>query len=152
MDFLRDYPNALQRAKVFDDRVITDGSKISLDYADLLTLAVRQAFSGTELTISRNPDGSYNTSDVLLFVKGMWSQRLFDRRPDHSFLLVSQRYQVVVYVWNRLYPGNQLTSILVCQYRGCYIPFMASVPLRKPSTWKSSTTPSAGVPSDRPVS
>ncbi|KAJ3489251.1 hypothetical protein NLI96_g2242 [Meripilus lineatus] len=69
VDFLKDYPNALQRAKAFDDRLTTDASKISLDYIDVASQVARQAFAATEITVSRNADNSLNTSDVYMFVK-----------------------------------------------------------------------------------
>lgn len=78
MDFLKDYPNALQRAKAFDDRLTTDASKISLDYIDVASQVARQAFAATEITVSRNADNSLNTSDVYMFVKGGHSS------PGHS--------------------------------------------------------------------
>lgn len=67
--FLGDYSNALSRAKTFDAKVQGDASKISADYASLVALSVRQAFGATEITASRNGDGSINTSDVLMFMK-----------------------------------------------------------------------------------
>lgn len=44
---------------------------VSSDYADLVGLSIRQSFAATELTVSKNGDGSFNTSDVMLFLKGM---------------------------------------------------------------------------------
>ncbi len=55
----------------FDLKVNTDASKISSDYASIVELSVRQVLGATEITVSRNADGSFNTSDVLIFMKGL---------------------------------------------------------------------------------
>lgn len=69
-DFLGDYSAALTRAKAFDSKVKSDASKISNDYASIVALSVRQALGATEVTISKNSDGSWNTDDVIVFMKG----------------------------------------------------------------------------------
>lgn len=68
--FLSDYSSALSRAKTFDAKVQADASAISSDYASIVALSIRQAFGATEITASRNSDGSINTSDILMFMKG----------------------------------------------------------------------------------
>ncbi|PAV21986.1 hypothetical protein PNOK_0194300 [Pyrrhoderma noxium] len=67
--FLSDYSNAVESAESFDSQVQSDASKISSDYAAIVALSIRQAFASTEITISKNADGSFNTSDVLIFMK-----------------------------------------------------------------------------------
>jgi len=67
--FLGDYNNALSRANAFDSKVNSDANKISSDYAAIVSLSIRQALAANELTISKNSDGSWNTGDVLLFMK-----------------------------------------------------------------------------------
>ncbi|ESK94383.1 glutaminase, partial [Moniliophthora roreri MCA 2997] len=67
--FLGDFANALTRANAFDAKLNTDANKISADYASIAALSVRQAFGATEVTISRNSDGSWNTNDVIVFMK-----------------------------------------------------------------------------------
>ena len=67
--FLADYSNALDRANQFDAQVEQDAKKISQDYADLVALSMRQGFAATEITVARN-GGSYDTSNVLTFLKG----------------------------------------------------------------------------------
>ncbi|KAG6831146.1 hypothetical protein H0H92_012571 [Tricholoma furcatifolium] len=72
--FLRDYQGALSRARAFDSQVYSDAKKISSDYADIVALSMRQAVTAAEITISKNVDGSWNTSDVLVFFKvAHWS-------------------------------------------------------------------------------
>ncbi|KAI0779898.1 DUF1793-domain-containing protein [Fomes fomentarius] len=67
--FLLDYSNALQRAGTFDSQIEADAKQISTDYASIVALSVRQAFGPLEITASKNGDGSYDTSNVLTFVK-----------------------------------------------------------------------------------
>ncbi|TFK55924.1 DUF1793-domain-containing protein [Heliocybe sulcata] len=67
--FLGDYSNALSRAQAFDSKLNSDSSAISSDYAAITALSVRQAFGATEITVSKNSDGSWNTDDVLMFMK-----------------------------------------------------------------------------------
>ncbi|KAF7375163.1 DUF1793-domain-containing protein [Mycena sanguinolenta] len=75
-DFINAYPTALATANTFDAKVQADAtSKVSGTYADIAALAVRQAFGATELTISKASDGSWNTSDIMMFMKGIDFQR-----------------------------------------------------------------------------
>ncbi|KAI0049509.1 hypothetical protein FA95DRAFT_1489040 [Auriscalpium vulgare] len=69
-DVLADYPNALTRATQLDQRILSAANSISSNYADLVSQATRQAFGATELTIAKGSDGSWNTSDVMMFMKG----------------------------------------------------------------------------------
>ncbi|KAF7790090.1 hypothetical protein EIP86_001040 [Pleurotus ostreatoroseus] len=67
--FLGDYSAALTRANAFDAKVQADASKISTDYAAIVALSIRQAFGATEITISKNSNGGFNTDDILMFMK-----------------------------------------------------------------------------------
>ena len=49
----------------------SDAGAISSDYASIVALSVRQALGATELTVSKNADGSFNTNDILMFMKGI---------------------------------------------------------------------------------
>ncbi|KAL0949421.1 hypothetical protein HGRIS_009482 [Hohenbuehelia grisea] len=69
ISFTNDFANALSRANAFDTKVQNDASKISADYAAIVALSIRQALGATEITISKNSDGSFNTNDVLVFMK-----------------------------------------------------------------------------------
>jgi hypothetical protein len=68
--FLGDYSNALIRAQAFDNQVASDANKISADYASIVALSIRQAIGAIEITLSKNSNGSFNTSDVIVFMKG----------------------------------------------------------------------------------
>ncbi|PPQ99075.1 hypothetical protein CVT24_003635 [Panaeolus cyanescens] len=67
--FLGDFNNALSRANAFDLQVQNDANKISTDYASIVALSIRQALGATEITVSKNSDGSFNTNDVIVFMK-----------------------------------------------------------------------------------
>ncbi|KZT27177.1 DUF1793-domain-containing protein [Neolentinus lepideus HHB14362 ss-1] len=69
VDFHADYGNALSVAKAYDAQVQSDASKVSSNYADIVALSIRQALATVELTISRSSNGSWNTSDVMTFMK-----------------------------------------------------------------------------------
>jgi len=67
---LGDYSAALARATAFDAQVQRDAGKISADYAAVVALSIRQAFASTELTLSKTSTGAFNTTDIILFMKG----------------------------------------------------------------------------------
>ena len=67
--FIHDYSDALVRAKAFDAKVKADASKTSSDYADIVALSIRQAFGSIEITVSKDSNGGFNTSDIMTFMK-----------------------------------------------------------------------------------
>jgi hypothetical protein len=69
-DFVGDYSTALGRAQALDQKIQSDASAISSNYAGVVALSVRQAFGALELTLSKKSDGSWNTDDILMFLKG----------------------------------------------------------------------------------
>lgn len=54
-----------------DNQIINDAANISLPYIDLLSLVARQSMSAIEITLSKNPDGSLNQSDIMAFMVDM---------------------------------------------------------------------------------
>ncbi|GJE94471.1 hypothetical protein PsYK624_106410 [Phanerochaete sordida] len=68
--FLQDYSNAVERAESLDLALATNASAVSPHAADLVSLAARQAFAGTELTVGGSGT-SFNTSDVKVFMKDL---------------------------------------------------------------------------------
>lgn len=50
---------------------MVDALGVSSAYYDLLSLVVRQAMSSLEITVSKNSDGSFNSSDIMAFMKDM---------------------------------------------------------------------------------
>ncbi|KLO09797.1 DUF1793-domain-containing protein [Schizopora paradoxa] len=71
--FLNDFNNSMDIAKQLDNQIINDSANISQSYADLLSLVARQAMSAIEITVSRNPDGNFNSSDTMAFMMDMGS-------------------------------------------------------------------------------
>ncbi|KIP05603.1 hypothetical protein PHLGIDRAFT_108072, partial [Phlebiopsis gigantea 11061_1 CR5-6] len=69
--FLQDYPNAVQRAETLDAALERNASTVSSHYADLVALTARQTMGTTELTVGVASDGSFNLSDVKMFMKDL---------------------------------------------------------------------------------
>ncbi|KAF7329621.1 hypothetical protein MKEN_00225100 [Mycena kentingensis (nom. inval.)] len=67
--FVADFPAANSRALALDNRILADAHNISPDYADLVSLGLRQALAGMELTLSPDNNGNYNPSNVVAFLK-----------------------------------------------------------------------------------
>lgn len=62
----------MDRANKLDEKLLTAATALGgSDYADLISIATRQAYTGTELTVGRNVDGSVNVSDVMMFMKDL---------------------------------------------------------------------------------
>ena len=64
-----EYTRAVAAGKTFDSKVLTDGTKVSNNYADLLILSARQVMGAIEITISKTSTGAWNTGDILAFIK-----------------------------------------------------------------------------------
>ncbi|KAG6830826.1 hypothetical protein H0H92_014478 [Tricholoma furcatifolium] len=74
---LHDYDAALSRAQAMDSQINSDANTISPAYAAVVELSVRQALGATEITLAKNSDGSWNTSDILMFLRGPNSEITF---------------------------------------------------------------------------
>ncbi|KAG7452128.1 uncharacterized protein BT62DRAFT_990443 [Guyanagaster necrorhizus] len=72
--FLSDFSNARQRAIDLDDKIVSDARQVSDNYADLVTLAARQALA-VDITVSKDSEGQWNTSDVMTFMKDVGNSR-----------------------------------------------------------------------------
>ncbi|PBK93234.1 DUF1793-domain-containing protein [Armillaria gallica] len=68
--FLSDFSDAKQRAINLDNKIISEARQISDNYADLVALAARQALA-VDITVSKDSDDQWNTSDVMTFMKGI---------------------------------------------------------------------------------
>ncbi|KAK0246466.1 hypothetical protein EDD85DRAFT_874820, partial [Armillaria nabsnona] len=66
--FLSDFSNAKQRAIDLDNKIMSDAHQISDNYADLVTLAARQALA-VDITVSKDSQGQWNTSDIMTFMR-----------------------------------------------------------------------------------
>ncbi|KAJ7603260.1 hypothetical protein DFH06DRAFT_1022365 [Mycena polygramma] len=73
--FVADFPAARTRALALDQKILQDALAVSQKYADLVSLATRQAIAGVELTLSKQKDGSWNLSDVQAFMKDVGNSK-----------------------------------------------------------------------------
>lgn len=91
-------------AQEFDQQVESDASAISSNYAGVVQLSIRQAFGAMELTISQSSDGSWNTSDVLMFLKGMFHLRVTSklRLTSGQKYLVMECVRVLAHIWRNV--------------------------------------------------
>ncbi|KAF8883860.1 hypothetical protein BD779DRAFT_1801899 [Infundibulicybe gibba] len=69
--FVKDFPNALERAIELDQKITSDALSISQDYADVVSLSVRQTMGGIDITTSNGTDDQWNTSDTMIFMKSV---------------------------------------------------------------------------------
>ena len=76
--FLDDFPNALTRAEALDTALENNATAISSHYADLVALTARQTIGATELTVGVASDGTFNLSDVKMFMKNVGTDALVD--------------------------------------------------------------------------
>ncbi|KAJ7052887.1 hypothetical protein C8F01DRAFT_1169192 [Mycena amicta] len=70
--FVADFPAALKRANALDAQILHDALAVSPQYADLVSLATRQALAGVEITI---PAANGSSSSVLSFTKDVGSSQ-----------------------------------------------------------------------------
>ncbi|KAE9397145.1 DUF1793-domain-containing protein [Gymnopus androsaceus JB14] len=67
--FIGDYSAALTRADALDAQIESDANLINSEYAGLVAISLRQALGASEITISKDSTGGWNTSDILMFLK-----------------------------------------------------------------------------------
>jgi len=65
---LADFHRAYSAALAFDLQVHQDSLPFGTNYSTLMAYSIRQTYGATEVTVSRFPDGSYNTSDILIWL------------------------------------------------------------------------------------
>ena len=70
-----DFPNALTRAEALDTALEHNATEISSHYADLVALTARQTIGATELTVGVTSDGTFNLSDVKMFMKDIGASK-----------------------------------------------------------------------------
>ncbi|KAK0444567.1 uncharacterized protein EV420DRAFT_1574563 [Desarmillaria tabescens] len=73
--FLQDFEDAQNRADNLDESILSAARDISPDYGDLVSLAARQTLASTDITVSKAADGSWNSTDIKMFMKDMGSSR-----------------------------------------------------------------------------
>ncbi|KAI0358681.1 hypothetical protein OH77DRAFT_1421109 [Trametes cingulata] len=78
-DFTAAFPEALERAIAMDNVIIGNASKISTEYADLVSLAARQVLGSLDITIATGTDGKPNATDVKIFMKEIGAATSYGR-------------------------------------------------------------------------
>lgn len=68
---MSDFDRAQQAAESFDDKLLSVGSAVSSEYADLLVLSTRQILGSLDITLALGSDGNWNFSDAMVFMKNM---------------------------------------------------------------------------------
>ncbi|TCD59771.1 hypothetical protein EIP91_011516 [Steccherinum ochraceum] len=119
--FILDYDNAKQRSNALNAKIIGDAGKVSPTYTNLVSLAARQAMGGTDLTVARGTDSSWNTSDVKMFMKDVGTSGRVN--PVESLYAA---FPFFLYI-NASYAGWLLEPLLEFQSSPSYTqPFAAS--------------------------
>ncbi|KIK65807.1 hypothetical protein GYMLUDRAFT_1027401, partial [Collybiopsis luxurians FD-317 M1] len=113
-DFMSDASNALQRAIVLDDRIMSDASKISSNLTDLVSLASRQIMAGMEVTVGIGSDGQMNKFDVLIFMKDIG-----DSKRTNPVEVLYAALPAILY-FNASWAGYLLEPLLQYQSSGLY--------------------------------
>ena len=72
-DFLNNFANASSRAQQLDQKILQGAASVSGSglLGDLVSLATAQVYGSTQLTIGTGASGSFNTSDVMMFMKNI---------------------------------------------------------------------------------
>ncbi|KAI0793185.1 hypothetical protein C8Q75DRAFT_548169 [Abortiporus biennis] len=108
---VNDFSSASQRADALDKKILDAASSITSNpaYAGLVSLATRQAWGATDLTVSLGTDGKWNTSDVKMFMKDIGTSR----RVNAVEILYAS-FPAFLYV-NATYAGYLLAPLLESQ-------------------------------------
>ena len=71
IDFLGDFTDASSRAQKLDQKILQGAAPISNLLGDLVSLAAAQVYGSTQLTVAVGASGTFNTSDVMMFMKNI---------------------------------------------------------------------------------
>ena len=71
IDFLGDFTDASSRAQKLDQKILQGAAPISNLLGDLVSLAAAQVYGSTQLTVGIDASGTFNTSDVMMFMKNI---------------------------------------------------------------------------------
>ncbi|KAJ7781111.1 DUF1793-domain-containing protein [Mycena metata] len=112
--FMGEYVDALARNSKFDAQVQSDAMAISADYAAIVALSIRQTLGATDITISKNDDGSWNATDVLVFMKEISSDG-----NVNTVDVIFPSYPLLLYV-NPLLANYLLAGLFEYQATGQY--------------------------------
>lgn len=73
--FLLDFDNAKSHALDVDNKIIGASSGVSSLLPNVVSLVARQAIGATELTVASGTDGKWNTTDIMMFMKNVGTDR-----------------------------------------------------------------------------
>ncbi|KAH9171798.1 hypothetical protein EDB89DRAFT_2070371 [Lactarius sanguifluus] len=82
VDFLGDFANASLRAQKLDQKILQGAAPVSNLLGDLVSLSTAQVYGSTQLTIGTDVNGSYNKSDVMMFMKNIGGSQLKANRVN----------------------------------------------------------------------
>ena len=71
VDFLKDFSNALTRARNLDNQILQAANSVSNNLGDLVSASIAQVFGSMQLTIGTDTHGNLNYSDVMMFMKNI---------------------------------------------------------------------------------
>ncbi|KAH9052710.1 hypothetical protein EDB87DRAFT_1835643 [Lactarius vividus] len=71
VDFLDDFANAYSRAQKLDQKILQAAAPVSDLLGDLVSLATAQVYGSIHLTVGIEANGTYNESDVMMFMKNI---------------------------------------------------------------------------------
>ncbi|TFY62886.1 hypothetical protein EVJ58_g3577 [Rhodofomes roseus] len=119
--FVSDYSDAASRSTQLDDEITKNATSISSEYSDLVSLAARQTFGAIDITVSQGTKSQWNTSDVMIFMKNMGT----NRRVNPVEVMYAA-FPMFLYV-NASYGRSLLTPLLEFQTSNIYtLPYAAS--------------------------
>ncbi|KAJ7032158.1 hypothetical protein C8F04DRAFT_664746 [Mycena alexandri] len=111
---MADFPAARSRAIALDEQIVQAAAAVSPEYADLVSLAARQAMAGIEITLPPPADGSWNMSDVKAFMKDVGNTQRVNPTETIFAALPALMYL------NASITGALLEPLLECQSSSGY--------------------------------
>jgi hypothetical protein len=69
--FLKDFSQALTRARNLDNKILQAANSVSNNLGNLVSASVAQVFGSMQLTIGSDTHGNLNNSDIMMFMKNI---------------------------------------------------------------------------------
>ncbi|KAI1795668.1 hypothetical protein LXA43DRAFT_991596, partial [Ganoderma leucocontextum] len=73
--FTGDYAGAHNRAVALDQKIMSAAAKVSSQYSDIVSLAMRQTMSALDITVGTDSSGNLVQSDIMIFMKNLGTDR-----------------------------------------------------------------------------
>ncbi len=71
VDFLKDFSNALTRARNLDNKILQAANSVSNNLGNLVSASIAQVFGSMQLTIGTSTHGNLNKFDITMFMKNI---------------------------------------------------------------------------------